>query len=91
MAPRELFKTKRRFSNVTWGDKNNALVYENMFADRKLRVNRYNPSTGAMDSLFERSSNDAYSDIGSPFTKRNEFGRPVLVLLNGKELILRSQ
>ena len=91
MAPRELFKTKRRFSNVIWGDKNNALVYENMFADRKLRVNRYNPSTGAMDSLFERSSNDAYSDIGTPFTKRNEFGRPVMVLLNGKELILRSQ
>ena len=91
MAPKELFKTKRRFNNVIWGNKNNALVYESMFADRKVRVNRYNPVTGKLDSLFERSSNDAYSDIGTPITRKNEYGKQTLVLLNGKELILRSQ
>jgi dipeptidyl aminopeptidase/acylaminoacyl peptidase len=91
MAPRELFKTKRRFGGVTWGDATNAIVYERMFADRKTRMNHYDPSTGKMDSLFERSSNDAYSDIGTPMTKKNAFGKQVLVLLGGKELLLRSQ
>lgn len=91
MAPRELFKTQKRFANVIWGDKNNAIVYERMNANRKIRMNRYDPATGKLDSLFERSSNDAYSDIGSPWTKKNEFGRQVLVLHGGKEMILSAE
>ncbi len=89
--PKELFKTKRRFGGVVWGSKDVAVFYERMTADRKLRMNRFNPSTGRVDSLFERSSNDAYSDIGSPMTRKNSFGEQTLILLNGKELVLRSQ
>jgi dipeptidyl aminopeptidase/acylaminoacyl peptidase len=89
--PRELFKTKRRFSGVIWGNNDLAIFYERMTADRKLRMNRFNPSTGKVDSLFERSSNDAYSDIGSPMTQKNVYGEVSLILLNGKELLLRSQ
>ena len=88
---KELFRTKRRFSNVVWGNATVALVYENMFADRKLRIHLFNPSTGKLDSLFERSSNDAYSDIGSPMTTSNVFGQSVLRILNGSQIILRSQ
>lgn len=89
--PKTLFKTKRRFGGVIWGTKDMAVFYEQMFADRRIRMNRFNPSTGAVDSLFERSSNDAYSDIGTPMTARNSFGREALIVLNGKELLLRSQ
>ncbi|HYH15086.1 MAG TPA: prolyl oligopeptidase family serine peptidase [Flavisolibacter sp.] len=89
--PKELFKTKRRYAGVVWGNKDNAVFYERMVADRKIRMNRFNPTTGKVDSLFERSSNDAYSDIGSPMTQKNNFGRQSLILLNGKELLLRSQ
>lgn len=89
--PKELFKTKRRFGGVIWGNAETAIVYERMVADRKLRMNRFNPATGAIDSLFERSSNDAYSDIGSPMTQRNAYNQQTLILLNGKELLLRSQ
>jgi dipeptidyl aminopeptidase/acylaminoacyl peptidase len=89
--PKELLKTKRRFSGILWGTKDVAIVYEQSFADRKMRMSRFNPSTGQVDSLFERSSNDAYSDIGSPMTQRNSFNRNTLILLNGKELLLRSQ
>lgn len=89
--PKELFKTKRRFGGVVWGTKDLAIIYEQMFADRRIRMNRFNPTTGAVDSLFERSSNDAYSDIGTPMTARNNFGRQALIVLNGKELLLRSQ
>ena len=89
--PKELFKTKRRFGGIVWGNKENAVFYERMVADRKIRMNRYNPTTGKVDSLFERSSNDAYSDIGSPMTQKNSFGRQSLILINGKQLLLRSQ
>jgi dipeptidyl aminopeptidase/acylaminoacyl peptidase len=89
--PKELFKTKRRFAGIIWGDKDVAVFYERMTADRKVRMNRFNPTTGNVDSLFERSSNDAYSDIGTPMTQKNKFGEQTLILLNGKELVLRSQ
>ncbi len=90
-SPKELFKTKRRFGGVVWGNKDVAVFYERTSADRKIRMNRFNPSTGKVDSLFERSSNDAYSDIGTPMTERNQYGQQTLILLNGKELLLRSQ
>lgn len=90
-TPKELFKTKRRFGGVIWGTKDLAIFFERMTADRKLRMNRYNPSTGKVDSLFERSSNDAYSDIGTPMTQKNMYGEQTLIVLNGKELLLRSQ
>ena len=88
---KELFRTRRRFSGVTWGTDQVAVMYEYMNADRRLRMNLLNPSTGRVDSLFERSSNDAYSDIGTPMTARNAFDRQALILLNGKQLLLRSQ
>ena len=88
--PKELFKTKRRFNNIVWGNSETAIVYEQMFADRKLRTNKLNPATGVMDSIFERSSDDEYSDIGFPMTAKNRFGRQTLILLNNRELLLNS-
>jgi dipeptidyl aminopeptidase/acylaminoacyl peptidase len=88
--PKELFKTQKRFGGITWGNKDVAIFYERMTADRKMRMNRYNPTTGKVDSLYERSSNDAYSDIGSPRTQKNQYGENILILLNGKELLLQS-
>jgi dipeptidyl aminopeptidase/acylaminoacyl peptidase len=91
VQPKELFKTKRRFGGITWGNDDIAVFYERTNADRKVRMNRYNPSTGKVDSLFERSSNDAYNDIGTAMTEKNKYGQQTLILLNGKELLLRSQ
>lgn len=88
--PKELFKTTKRFRGITWGNKEVAIFNEQMVADRKLRMNRFNPATGAVDSIYERSSNDAYSDIGSSMTAKNSYGRQTLILLNGKELLLQS-
>lgn len=87
---KELFKTTMRFQGVTWGNNTTAVFYEESHANRKFQMNRYNPSTGNSDSLFARSSDDAYSDIGNPLTQKNEFGRQVLVVLKGRELILSA-
>ncbi|ULQ57213.1 prolyl oligopeptidase family serine peptidase [Flavihumibacter rivuli] len=87
---KELFRTQRRFGGVSWGNASLALFYERSFADRKLRINRYNPTTGAIDSLNERSSNDEYSDIGSPVTRKNSWGREVLWILKNGDILLTS-
>ena len=89
--PKELLKTKRRLSRIFWGNNTTAIVYESMFADRKLQMNRFNPSTGELELLFERSSNDAYSDIGTPLFTQNAYGQNVLIILKNGNLLLRSQ
>ncbi|MBO9151560.1 S9 family peptidase [Chitinophaga sp. GCM10012297] len=89
--PKELFRTKRRFDGITWGNKEIALVHESMFADRRERISVYNQTTGKLDSLFEKSSNDAYSDIGTPFTVRNRYDKPVLFIQKNGSLLMRSQ
>jgi len=89
--PKELFRTRMRLSGITWGDERHALVYEGLFATRRQRMDLFDPSTGRLDSLFERSSNDAYSDIGRPLTVRNAMGREVIALSGGSTVLLRSQ
>lgn len=88
---KELFKTKRRFRNIMWGNATTALEYEAMTFDRKMQMNRFNPSTGEMELVYERSTNDAYSDIGTPMTERNQYGQNVLLILKNGNLLLRSQ
>jgi len=90
-TPRELFKTQRRLRNIIWGNENLALVYQSMTFDRKMHMYAYNPASGAMDLVFERSTNDAYSDIGSPMFTKNGYNRNVLLILKNGNLLLRSQ
>ncbi|RYY24461.1 MAG: S9 family peptidase, partial [Chitinophagaceae bacterium] len=88
--PKELFKTKKRYGGIIWGDKDMAIFFERMTADRTIRMNRLNPSTGKIDSLYERSSNDQYADIGRPITVKNQFDEEVLFVNKAGELILQS-
>lgn len=88
--PVELFKTTRRMGNITWGNNQTAIFYERTFSDRKQKMNLFNPSTGKVDSLYERSTNDAYSDIGSPLTVKNNFDKQVLLIKRNGRLLLRS-
>lgn len=91
-APKEMIKTKMRMRNIDWGNDQLALVYENSSANSRSRIDIFNPSTGMLDSLFERSSKDAYSDIGSPVTVRNKFGKEVLYTNTGNtQILLTSQ
>jgi dipeptidyl aminopeptidase/acylaminoacyl peptidase len=88
---KELFRTQRRLRNIIWGTNNLALVYQAMVFDRKVQIYQYNPTSGALELVNERSSNDAYSDIGTPFTNKNQYGRETLLLLKNGNLLLRSQ
>jgi dipeptidyl aminopeptidase/acylaminoacyl peptidase len=86
--PESLFKTKRRFQGIAWGQPDLAIFSEGSYADRKVRMNRFNPLTGAVDSLYERSSDDSYGDIGEPVKKKNQWGKEVLLVRKDGNLLL---
>ena len=85
--PKELFKTKMRFGGVTWGNSTFAIVQEMLRSKVIGRMSRWNPSTGDMELLMERSMTDLYGNPGSPVTEKNSFGRDVVIPKDGKLLM----
>lgn len=85
----ELFKTQWRYRGITWGNETLALVSEGLTGKQKTRTQQYNPATGSLQLLLERSTTDAYSDPGQPYTSRNKFGRSVITPVdNGSKLLM---
>jgi dipeptidyl aminopeptidase/acylaminoacyl peptidase len=89
--PKLLFKTNYRFRDITWGNDQLALITEGLQGKQMARVSKYNPSTGEVTMLYERSTNDAYSNPGAPVTHRNQYGRNVITTIdNGSKLLLNN-
>jgi dipeptidyl aminopeptidase/acylaminoacyl peptidase len=85
--PKELFKTKMRYGGVTWGNSTFAIVQEMLRSKVIGRMSRWNPSTGEMELLMERSMTDLYNNPGSPVTEKNNYGRDVVIPKDGKLLM----
>ncbi|KAL3517372.1 hypothetical protein ACH5RR_019961 [Cinchona calisaya] len=96
--PIVLHKLDLRYGGISWGDDSLALVYESWYKTRKIRTWVISP--GSKEDirpriLFDRSSEDVYSDPGSPMLRRTSAGTYVIakvkksddegiyVLLNG--------
>ncbi|KUG09355.1 S9 family peptidase [Solirubrum puertoriconensis] len=78
--PEEFAALPLRYDGITWGNNSVALVYGSRWADRKEITWRVTP--GALPSLavlYERSSQDKYTDPGTAYTKRNAQGQQVLL------------
>lgn len=88
--PKSLGKTMQRFGGITWGDEANALVYDTWYDTRSLRTYLFNPSVENTNPklIEDRNYQDIYSDPGNAETKRNEYGRDVLAIENGKILLI---
>ena len=84
-----LFKTKQRFSGIIWGDATHAVAYDTWWNTRNTKTYFFDPSVGnsSVKILFDRNSDDKYSDPGRMQTKPNEYGEYVL-LLKGHEVYL---
>lgn len=90
-SPKEVLKTKMRFGGISWGNANFALVRESSRTNQISRLSRFNPSTGALETLYELSTNDAYNNPGNPVTEKNKFGRQVVLTTdNGTKLLLNN-
>ena len=90
-APKELLKTKMRFGGISWGNATLALVRENSRTKQLSRTSKFNPSTGALETLYDLSTTDAYNNPGSPVTEKNKYGRNVILTTdNGTKLLLNN-
>ena len=80
--PSLLVKTTDRFAGVVWGDETTAVLYDNWFDTRNTRTYLFNPSKPDQQSkvISNRNSQDIYSDPGQFETRKNNFGRDVLLI-----------
>lgn len=89
--PKELFKTQTRYRGVQWGDANLALVSEGLRSKQTTKLSKLNPSTGVMETLYERNQTDAYNFPGNPVTKKNKYGEYVIETIdNGTKLLMNN-
>lgn len=88
--PVSLVKTIQRFSNVEWGTNEIALVSDDWWNTRNTKTYLFNPSNPAQKAtiLFDRSSEDKYSDPGNFDYKRTEFGTYVLNIVKDEVCLI---
>lgn len=87
-APKELISLPLRYSRVTWGNDNVALVYERWTSDRKERVYLANPVTRTKKVLFDMNYEDAYNDPGNVVTEPNASGRNTILFNKDNSILL---
>jgi len=92
-SPAPLATLAYRFAGVEWGNDGVALLSELWFKTRKTRTWIVQPGgKGAPALLFDRSSEDRYSDPGFPLTTHDARGRTVLRTADqGRTLFLAGE
>jgi dipeptidyl aminopeptidase/acylaminoacyl peptidase len=85
-----LVKTKMRFRGIVWGNEHFAWVNEGLSGKQMQKASRLDPATGAVETLFERNTTDAYNSPGSPVLTRSSFGKPVIDLLSNDRLLMNN-
>lgn len=75
-----LVKTQNRYSGITWGNDEYAIVTDSWFSDRNTKTYVFNPTNNQEQPFIisDRNYQDVYSNPGSFVTARNEFGKFVL-------------
>ena len=86
--PNQIYAAAFRFEGFEWGSETVAIATEQWWQTRKTVSKVVNPQTGQATVLFDRSFEDRYTNPGQPDTKRNQYGRDVLNLLPGNELMM---
>ena len=89
-SPTSLLKIPQRFAGVVWGNNNLAMVMDDWYDTRNTKTYLINPSnpSEAPKVIFDRNSQDIYSDPGNFETKKNEFGSQVLALENNNLFLM---
>lgn len=90
-TPSTLISLPLRYAGISWGNDKNAMVYEFWWADRKTRTYLVDPSNPSRKkTLFDRSSEDAYSDPGDPMMMASSYGTMVMQINSDNSVFLRG-
>jgi len=89
---RPWIQLKQRFRGLEWGDGQHALVSEGWHKTRRTQVHWVQPDQPEIPpvTIFDRSSEDRYSDPGSPLHKMMPNGRSPMLLSPDRESIYLS-
>lgn len=81
--PSIMHKLDLRYGGISWCDDSLALVYESWYKTRQIRTWVLSPGNVDVSPriLFDRSSEDVYSDPGSPMLRRTHAGTYVIAKL----------
>jgi dipeptidyl aminopeptidase/acylaminoacyl peptidase len=81
-AATSLFKTKQRFAGIIWGNDKFAVGYDQWYDTRNMKTYLIDPSVSNENPkiIYDRNFQDIYSDPGNFETKKNLFGRYVLII-----------
>jgi dipeptidyl aminopeptidase/acylaminoacyl peptidase len=90
--PIELASTQLRFERIDWGGDDLALLTEFWWKTRKTKTWQISPSNPSAKPqlVFDRSSEDRYSDPGNPIYKYTAWGTLVMRRSNNGNTILLS-
>ena len=93
-STKELVKTAQRMNNVSDVTTDMFFITEGSRAMHRQKMSKLykDEITGnyKMETLIDRSTDDAYSDPGTPMTTKNKFGRSAIKLMNGREIWMKS-
>lgn len=80
--PKSVLKTQQRFAGIIWGNETTAIAYDDWYDTRNQKTYLFNPSNPAQAPkiIWDRNSQDIYSDPGNFETKRNQYNRYVLAI-----------
>ncbi len=89
-APSIMVKTTDRFAGINWGNETTAVLYDNWYDNRNTRTYIFNPSNPEQSPkvISNRNSQDIYSDPGQFETRKNEFGREVILFENDNAFLI---
>jgi dipeptidyl aminopeptidase/acylaminoacyl peptidase len=85
-----ILKTQQRFSGIMWGNETTAIAYDDWYDTRNQKVYLFNPSEPkqAPKVIWDRNSQDIYSDPGNFETKKNQYNRYVLAIENNNAYLI---
>ena len=89
-TPKELVKTAQRMYSVTDVTNDMYLVTEGSRAAHRQKVSKLaadQSGTYKLETLIDRSTDDAYNNPGTPLTEKNKYGRNA-IKLNGTQLFM---
>lgn len=87
-APKSFFKTKQRFAGIDWSDSNYAVISESWYDTRNTKSYLINLDTGSAKVIEDRNYQDVYTDPGHFATTKNQYGRDVIDVENGKAYLI---
>ncbi|MBD1847964.1 S9 family peptidase [Cyanobacteria bacterium FACHB-63] len=90
-ALREIWRSQYRYRRIRWGREDVALVWEQEYDSRRIRLWRIAPDQSKPPMLLvDRSFEDKYQDEGLPLMTLGKFGRQVLLFTPDHQSIYLS-